>query len=388
MPPTCGPAGAAACGVRRVRPDLHPVPPAPAPTIQVNDPSDPGRPFDRPHGGRRTAGVRPVRPGRRRRRPSAAGSGGAGLGRRRWLAARPRTAGPLTTTRRTTRDSTCSDPRGTNPTSVQTWGFSRPRTSPNPNGETRIPPARPRQGAPRWPPSPRITGFQIAGRFRQAQTTKGAPDRSHRLHPQPHQIANAARANVAAPGKQAMRTCSAARQRRPAVLLVATTGAWLVLGGGDPIVRLQRVVANRGFAPARTVGRSGLGSPPPTTSAVADVRAVSGLRPADPGRSGHPICQPQRHRPGQPANRLRSSALTRTRGVTRRTAPSTSAFGDITLGSKTPPDRHGHGVVNTGTAAIATVTSVSGDGGGARQRQRRHQRGHPATTAQHHRAGR
>ena len=162
---------------------------------------------------------------------------------------------------------------------------------------------------------------------------------------------DAARAFVAAP-EQAMRDAGLAGVTAAQLSSVAATAVpGMVLGGGDPILGLQRAVANQyGFAPAYTPSYA------PSYDPVWN---------SAPTFAPSPTFAPQTDLASHNATELASHndipllSPTQDAGANAQNGAFNLGFGDITLGSKTTQTATGHGVV---TGGDANGDIVSGDG--------------------------
>jgi hypothetical protein len=175
---------------------------------------------------------------------------------------------------------------------------------------------------------------------------------------------DAARAFVAAP-EQAMRDAGVAGVSAAQLSSVAATAVpGMVLGGGDPIVGLQRAVANQyGFAPVADVS-SGY--------APAFVPSYDPVWSSSPTYAPSPTFAPQADLASHNSTDLASHnstdlashndipllSPTQDAGANAQQGAFNLGFGDITLGSKTTQTATGHGVVAGGDANDI----VSGDG--------------------------
>lgn len=166
---------------------------------------------------------------------------------------------------------------------------------------------------------------------------------------------DAARAFVAAP-EQAMRDAGVAGVSAAQLSSVAATAVpGLVLGGGDPIVGLQRAVANQyGFAPAYAPSVDPVWAPSPTYAPAPTFAPSTTFAPeTQTDLASHNTTDLASH------NSTPVFSPPQDAGANAQNGAFNLGFGDITLGSKTTQTATGHGVV---TGGDSNGDIVSGDG--------------------------
>lgn len=178
---------------------------------------------------------------------------------------------------------------------------------------------------------------------------------------------DAARAFVAAP-EQAMRDAGVAGVTAAQLSSVAATAVpGLVLGGGDPIVGLQRAVSNQyGFAPAYQpdyrAGFEPIWAPSPTYAPSPTFAPAPTFAPqtqTDLASHNSPELASRNTTDLASHNSTPLFSPPQDAGANAQNGAFNLGFGDITLGSKTTQTATGHGVV---TGGDSNGDIVSGDG--------------------------